>query len=137
MNKTILIKIFAAIVLLAILVAVIYYIVQKLKEDKADPTVKNNGGGSNTSKADFPLQFGSTGQLVKDLQGYLNFTGSYNLKVDGAFGAKTENAVLSETSGKTITKEYYDAWIAPWKIGPAAQAGYSVTGSNANGTSNG
>ena len=76
--------------------------------------------GTATSES-FPLKMGSKGDLVKNLQAYLNYSGSYGLTVDGIFGPKTESACVAEFSGlvgvanpKEVTKQYYDSFIAPW-----------------------
>lgn len=42
----------------------------------------------------FPLKRGSGGERVKDIQKFLNDSGSYGLVVDGKFGPATEAAVI-------------------------------------------
>ena len=86
------------------------------------PSVTSSGSGSGSGSSsssssaptynqNFPLNVGSRGNRVYNVQAYLNSTkGKYGLVVDGIYGSKTADA-LKRWKGKTeVTKSYYD-WI--------------------------
>jgi len=81
--------------------------------------------GTTPAKIGFPLQYGSNGRYVVQLQKWLN----ENIKqinkrkinqgekesellkpiaVDGFFGKETEKALITVTGKNTMSKEYYD-----------------------------
>lgn len=93
-----------------------------LKKKPVESTDQSKTTG--TPDPTFPLKLGSTGEKVKSLQRYLNFTGSYGLTVDGSFGTNTEKAVVSELTGvpgitnpKQVPQWYYDQFIG-YKFSP-------------------
>jgi hypothetical protein len=89
--------------------------------------IVNNVTGSVYKEQGFPLKKFSGGEDVKKLQRYLNDVGSYGLTVDGKFGAKTENAVITEqepfetfksmypnaVKGQ-VAKEFFDEYVASY-----------------------
>ena len=86
--------------------------------DTPASTSSGSGSGSGsgsysapTYNQNFPLNVGSRGNRVKNVQAYLNSTkGKYGLVVDGIYGSKTADA-LKRWNGKTeVSKSYYD-WI--------------------------
>ena len=62
-----------------------------------------NSGGLNCTG--IKLQNGSSGDLVKTLQTGLNKMGYYNTTIDGAFGPKTEAAVILLQAASGITQD--------------------------------
>lgn len=50
-----------------------------------------------SASAGFPIQMGSSGSLVRQLQAALG-----NLTVDGIFGAKTQQALINKTGKATV-----------------------------------
>lgn len=75
---------------------------------------KDEKKGSSSSADSFPLKYGSKGQLVSNLQKYLNHAGDYGLQVTGTFGAGTLDAVKAELSKDFVDQSYYDMFIAPF-----------------------
>lgn len=92
-------------ILIIIAVAILAYIAftafKKLaKSSGGDKTGDSDGTGTDTSRAGFPLKYGSRGKYVKALQRWLNAKKSEgvanfgaNLVIDGKFGDKTLSAL--------------------------------------------
>lgn len=86
------------------------------------------------------LNVGSTGSDVSKLQEYLNFATGSNLKVDGQYGAQTQNAVKQLQSrlgitadgivGSQTTKALNDYLAKILKANPNIQAPTSINSSN-------
>ena len=109
MDKTKKRNLIIAIVVVVFIIAgiYIYNYTKDVKVDEAPPTPPVPGGGGNTTPArndNYPLQEGSLGTKVKDLQWALNRLTSnplLKLKEDGDFGSKTKNAIYLSV-GTTI-----------------------------------
>lgn len=70
-----------------------------------------SGGGYNPSDS-FPIQYGQSGELVKQLQNKLNAAGANpQLTADGAYGPKTQAAVRAKFGGdgKSVTQSQFDS----------------------------
>lgn len=91
-------------ILIIIAVAILAYIVFTAFRKSASKTGSSNGekdeAGTDTSRAGFPLKYGSRGKYVKALQRWLNAKKSEgvanfgaNLVIDGKFGDKTLSAL--------------------------------------------
>ena len=71
------------------------------------PSVYSGGGGSNSggnSNAGFPLQMGSRGANVQQLQWALQGSGQ-QLTADGIFGAQTQAALQAVTGSTTVANQ--------------------------------
>lgn len=92
-------------IVIIIAVAILAYIVftafrKPAKSSGSDKTGDKSGTGTDTSRAGFPLKYGSRGKYVKALQRWLNAKKSAgvanfgaSLVVDGKFGDKTLSAL--------------------------------------------
>jgi peptidoglycan hydrolase-like protein with peptidoglycan-binding domain len=108
-------------IIIGIVVAVavaLYFVYKKVKADKEaedttgggsaapqqaqTPTYNNNANPTKTGGDPFPMKLGSSGDLVKILQQYLNKKYKSGLTLDGSFGAKTAAALKTGTGKSEI-----------------------------------
>lgn len=93
-------------IIIIIAVAILAYIIftafgkKSAKSSSSDKNSDSDGTGTDTSRAGFPLKYGSRGKYVKALQRWLNAKKSEgvanfgaNLVIDGKFGDKTLSAL--------------------------------------------
>ncbi len=134
-------KITLIVIVMLLFVTLTYYAYKKaVGEPITNPLSKFNGKGFNKAN-DFPLKKGSRGDKVKYLQEYLNYSGDYKLLVDGIFGDKTEDAVITELSPaggkiKEVSENYYNQFIVPfinYAVTGYKSGGYHVEGTDAVG----
>jgi hypothetical protein len=96
------------VLILLIVITVILFIVFKKKKDPlAGLTTKTNNSG-------FPLKVGSTGDLVKSLQTFLNKNYNSGLTVDGIFGPLTLKEVQTAFGTNNLTQEVYNKNIGDY-----------------------
>lgn len=134
-------------VLIAAVVVISYlYYKKAIGEPVTNPLLPKSAPANDKNRTDaFPLKKGSTGERVKALQEFLNYSGSYGLTVDGIFGSKTEQAVILELSPaggitKEVSQDYYYKFIVPfinYATTGYTSGGYTVTGTDSTGHTNG
>jgi len=78
-------------------------------EDELPPDYSggNTGGGGYTAPASFPISKGMNGPMVIDVQNAINKKCNKGLTPDGAFGPKTEAALLSCYGSTTVSQATY------------------------------
>jgi hypothetical protein len=101
------------IIMIAIIITILgiaaYFIVKKVRQNKAGRT----GTGTDTASI-FPLKQGSRGAQVKNVQSALNKLLALETKLieDGIFGPKTEDVLYRKVGLKQLTKNQYEALVA-------------------------
>lgn len=102
-----------AVALTALAAATLYYVFRVAKTSKKTPLPDGTGGKEPTvvyDKSDFPLEQGSKGNKVKELQTLLGFA---TKDIDGDFGPKTAAALKSAYGKASIVDQgEFDAFKA-------------------------
>ena len=81
------------------------------QEESKGKSSSSSSSSSSSKRSGFPLDVGSRGNQVKNVQAYLNSTtGGYNLDVDGIYGKKTADALKRWNGKEEVSKGYYE-WI--------------------------
>jgi len=113
MSKKKIVIIVLAVVLVAI--AVWYFFIRKPKATTVTETTAAPGTPNNASNSlplgDFPLQLGSQGERVKQLQAAINrIDDRSNLVLDGVFGDITKDSLEAFVGGKyyPVTADKFD-----------------------------
>lgn len=70
------------------------------------------GGGGGGGSSDFPLQKGSRGSKVRDVQRYLNMRYRSGLEEDGIWGSKTEAAINKNERTSSLSSADYAKMIS-------------------------
>ena len=101
-------------IIAVLIIALIIYLKNKSVEDDGNvsmnKTLSSNISAS-TTRSIFPLQYGSKGEEVKNLQMYLNSKGE-KLLIDGIWGPLTETSVAKVLKLKTINEVDYKALVS-------------------------
>lgn len=98
-----------------VLIVLIWLVFGTKKQDDTKTKGNTGGGGSGggyTPSNTFPIQYGQSGELVKQLQNKLNAAGANpQLTADGAYGPKTQAAVRAKFGGdgKSVTQSQFDS----------------------------
>lgn len=131
------------IVLVVITVAILMYVNKSKTTSKSSNTsntssspvvthtVINTGGSNSTpvsNPAVFPLQRGSSGNEVKQLQTYLNTLGA-GITVDGQFGNATFNALQSLLNITTVSQDDFNEDVLGQSANTSGVPNNSVTSS--------
>lgn len=110
MTKTTTIVLIVCIIAVIVFAAFTFRKKDETKENKGNTGGGGSGGGYTPSDS-FPIQYGQSGELVKELQNKLNAAGaSPQLTADGAYGPKTQNAVKAKFGGdgKSVSQSQFN-----------------------------
>lgn len=101
------------IIVIALILLALYYIYKKQSEKSAknSETVLQNFINNNTGSA-FPIQVGSKGERVKEIQKAINAKVPFDIPVDGIFGEQTKTAFISAYGAQNypISEQVYN-WL--------------------------